>query len=121
MELCTIEVLNYFSKAALTYPPHLADMRQMVLCVVWGVYSLLLLAYGIWKKQTALRRLAIGIFFATLLMTCGYFLFMAKLFYRIIALVVLAMSLLGASYLYTRYIGVINTRQATEEEKKAEV
>ena len=78
--------------------------RDLTLSVAWTLYASLLLGVGMWRRAPALRKLSL----ALLLMSC------AKVFlhdlahledlYRVMSLVGLALSLIGVSFVYKRFV-----------------
>lgn len=73
------------------------------LSILWGVYSLLLIAYGIWKKKKHLRIAAIAWFGITLLKLFFYDLAGLGTIPKTIVLVALGVLLLAISFLYNKY------------------
>ena len=78
--------------------------RDLTLSVAWTAYAGLLLGAGMWRRAPALRKLSLVL----LLMSC------AKVFlhdlahledlYRVLSLVGLALSLIGVSFVYKRFV-----------------
>lgn len=111
-ELCTVETIDYFAHAmpALMNSDHVAhikEMRRTAISVVWLLYSISLLAYGIWRKVREFRILALLVFFLTIFTISIYYLLVPNLLYRIISLTGLGVILLLTSYLYQRFKSLI--------------
>jgi uncharacterized membrane protein len=108
-QLLTLETWSYFSHANRTGSAmtHAADLRQMALSVVWLVYSILLLAYGFWRRMASLRYVAIGIFEFSILKVFLYDLSFLETLYRIFSFIALGIILMATSYLYHRFKGLI--------------
>ncbi|MGH9764600.1 MAG: DUF2339 domain-containing protein, partial [Blastocatellia bacterium] len=96
----------------------LQNLDQMALSLVWLVYSILLIAYGIWKRVLSLRLVAIVLFGITILKIFVYDLSFLETLYRIFSFIGLGLILLSVSYLYQRYKAVIF--EASLGEKPAE-
>ena len=80
--------------------------RDLTLSVAWTLYAMLLLGVGMWRRAPGLRKLSL----ALLLMSCGK-VFLHDLahledLYRVMSLVGLALSLIGVSFVYKRFVFV---------------
>jgi uncharacterized membrane protein len=88
---------------------HWMDMAQSTqsyklgLSILWGVYSLLLIVMGIWKKKKHLRIGAISLFGATLLKLFFYDISHLDTIAKTIVFVSLGILLLIISFLYNKY------------------
>ncbi len=80
---------------------------KLGLSILFGVYALLLIALGIWKKKLHLRIGAIVLFGLTLLKLFFYDLSSLNTISKTIVFVVLGILLLIISFLYTKYRKVI--------------
>lgn len=80
---------------------------KLGLSILFGVYSLILIVLGIWKKKLHLRITAIVLFSVTLLKLFFYDLSSLDTIAKTIVFVVLGVLLLIISFLYTRYRKVI--------------
>lgn len=78
--------------------------RLATVSIVWAGYALVLVLIGILKRYRPVRYLAIGIFALTVLKV--FFVDLAALhtLYRILSVMALGVLLLGASYLYQRFL-----------------
>jgi hypothetical protein len=81
---------------------------KLVLSILWGVYSLFLIALGIWKKKTHLRIGAFILFGATLLKLFLYDLSHLNTISKTIVFVTLGVLLLIISFLYNKYRDIIS-------------
>lgn len=94
-----------------------ASLRQMALSVVWVVYSVVLMGYGLARRVPAIRFVAIGLFELAILKVFIYDLSSLETLYRIFSFIALGFILLATSYLYQRYKSIIaGTSDAAEQE-----
>lgn len=110
-ELLTVETLDFFAAATeggmqLTDPRYF-NLLQMSLSVVWLVYSLGLLGYGLWQKLPVQRVMAMVLMLVTIGKIFLVDLSFLETIYRVASFIVLGLILFGASYLYQRYRGII--------------
>jgi uncharacterized membrane protein len=80
---------------------------KLGLSILWGVYALLLIVIGIWKKKLHLRIGAIVLFSVTLIKLFFYDLTYLDTISKTIVFVILGLLLLVISFLYTKYRKVI--------------
>lgn len=118
-ELVTVEVWDYFARAIALEPieDHIQrwhSLQQMVLSVTWVVYSILLMAYGIWRRATTLRLAAIIFLELTILKVFIVDMSSLETLYRIFSFIGLGFILILTSYLYQRYKGFIFEPQAAQ-------
>ncbi len=85
----------------------LQNLRQLLLSASWLVYSIVLMAIGIWKRSRIVRIEAIVLFGISILKIFIYDLSFLDTLYRIFSFVGLGVMLLAVSYLYQRYRGII--------------
>lgn len=83
------------------------DSYKLALSLLWGSYSLILIALGIWKKKTHLRIGAIGLFALTLVKLFFYDMASLSTISKTIVFVSLGIMLLVISFLYNKYKGLI--------------
>ncbi len=76
---------------------------KLGLSILWGVYSMLLIAYGIWKKKKHLRIGAILLFAITLIKLFLYDISFLDTISKTIVFVSLGVLLLIISFLYNKY------------------
>lgn len=76
---------------------------KLGLSILWGSYSLLLIAFGIWKNKKHLRIAAIGLFGLTLLKLFFYDISHLSTIAKTIVFVSLGILLLITSFLYNKY------------------
>ncbi len=80
---------------------------KLGLSILCGVYALLLIALGIWKKKKHLRIAAIVVFAATLIKLFAYDLAYLNTISKTIVFIVLGILLLIISFLYNKYKNLI--------------
>jgi uncharacterized membrane protein len=115
-ELISVETWDYFSKS-ITFTGqwhNAASLRQMALSVVWLVYSIILVGYGMWRRYLPVRLVAMGLFMITILKVFLSDLSFLDTLYRIFSFLGLGLILLATSYLYQRYRSVILDTDAAE-------
>lgn len=81
---------------------------KLGLSILWGVYSLFLIAYGIWKKYKLLRIGAIALFAITLVKLFFYDISHLDTISKTIVFVSLGVLLLIISFLYNKYKHIIS-------------
>ncbi|HTY59708.1 MAG TPA: DUF2339 domain-containing protein, partial [Bacteroidota bacterium] len=117
--LITGEIWDYYALAiyrlALVAGPvniveemsRLQNLRQLFLSAGWLVYSIILMALGLWRRARPARIQAIILFGVSILKIFIYDLSFLDTLYRIFSFVGLGIILLAVSYLYQRYRGII--------------
>lgn len=80
-----------------------SESYKLGLSILWGVYSLFLIALGIWKKKKHLRILAIAIFAVTLIKLFFYDISHLDTIAKTVVFVSLGILLLIISFLYNKY------------------
>jgi hypothetical protein len=86
---------------------HSEQSYKLGLSILFGVYALLLIVLGIWKKKLHLRIGAIALFSVTLLKLFFYDLASLNTMSKTIVFIVLGLLLLIISFLYNKYKGMI--------------
>ena len=81
---------------------------KLGLSILWGVYALLLIALGIWKKKKYLRVGAIVLFSITLIKLFFYDISSLNTIAKTIVFVSLGVLLLIISFLYNKYKHIIS-------------
>ena len=81
---------------------------KLVLSILWGVYALLLIGLGIWKKKKHLRIGAIALFALTLIKLFFYDISHLDTISKTIVFVTLGILLLIISFLYNKYKNIIS-------------
>ncbi len=76
---------------------------KLGLSILWGVYSMILILVGIWKKKQILRIMAIGLFALTLVKLFVYDISHLNSISKTIVFVCLGVLLLITSFLYNKY------------------
>jgi uncharacterized membrane protein len=79
-----------------------AKLRSATLSVLWAIYAFTAMAWGLWRKDAALRLGAILLFSVTALKVLVVDLADLDALYRILSVLVLGATLLIASFLYAR-------------------
>ncbi len=85
----------------------LQNLRQLLLSGGWLVYSIMLMAIGIWRRARVVRIEAMVLFGVSILKIFIYDLSFLDTLYRIFSFVGLGIILLAVSYVYQRYRGII--------------
>lgn len=111
-ELVTAETLDYFARIAAIGAPAKAlvssvNMRQMMLSVVWLIYSFLLISFGFITRAQTIRFVAFALIATAVLKVFLSDLSFLEPLYRIFSFAGLALILFATSYLYQRYRSVI--------------
>ena len=84
-----------------------ANAFKLWISLLWGVYALSLIVFGIWKKNKPIRILAIVLFSATLLKLFAYDIAHLDTISKTLVFFVLGVLLLVISYLYNRFKNII--------------
>jgi uncharacterized membrane protein len=92
---------------------NLANLRQLSLSGAWLFYSIILMTFGIWRRQPSWRVSSIVLFGLSVLKIFIYDLSFLEIPYRIISFFILGVILLLVSYLYNRHKDVIFTSGAS--------
>lgn len=90
------------------------DQYKVGLSIIWGLFALALIVYGIRKKQKYMRLAAIVLFVITILKLFVYDLAEAGTITKTISFISLGVILLLVSYLYNRYKDVLFGEEKTE-------
>jgi uncharacterized membrane protein len=103
--LVNIEIADYFSPGeTLTFQFSGNFARDMSYSIAWGLFALVLLVTGIWKRLASVRYAAIGLLAVTLLKLFLHDLSELGQLYRIGAFMAVAVILIFASFLYQRFV-----------------
>ncbi len=106
MTITHLEDYDHYSKVA----------YRMGYTVLWGVYSMALITYGILRERKTLRFIAISLFVLTLLKLAGDAMSMT-MGYRLIVFIVIGIILLVVSFMYQKFKPLLFGK---EEEKAIE-
>jgi uncharacterized membrane protein len=87
--------------------------NKLALSILWGIYALLLIILGIWKKKKHLRIGAIALFSATLIKLFFYDISSLATISKTIVFVSLGVLLLIISFLYNKYKHLISEENDT--------
>ena len=82
--------------------------NKLALSILWGIYALLLIMLGIWKKKKHLRIGAIALFAVTLIKLFFYDISSMATISKTIVFVSLGVLLLIISFLYNKYKHLIS-------------
>ncbi len=100
-----LTILELFSEGGVIQLPHsqFAE-RDLTLSLAWAIYAMLLLGYGMWRKERGPRWASLCLLMVALIKTSLYDLGELEDLYRVASLVGLAVSLIGVSLLYQRFV-----------------
>jgi uncharacterized membrane protein len=98
--IASSELISWMGMADSTY--------KLGLSILWGIYSLFLIALGIWKKKKHLRIGAIALFGVTLIKLFFYDISHLDTIAKTIVFVSLGLLLLIISFLYNKYKHIIS-------------
>jgi uncharacterized membrane protein len=99
--IASSELINWMDIAEST------QSYKLGLSILWGVYSLLLIAFGIWKKNKYLRIGAMALFGVTLIKLFFYDISHLDTIAKTIVFISLGVLLLVISFLYNKYKHII--------------
>jgi uncharacterized membrane protein len=99
--IASSELINWMDIA------HSTQSYKLGLSILWGLYSLFLIALGIWKKNKPLRIGAIALFGITLIKLFTYDIAHLDTIAKTIVFVSLGVLLLLISFLYNKYKHII--------------
>jgi len=108
--LVNIEIADYFmppGAQALTFEFSGNFARDMSYSIAWALFALLMLVIGISRRLAPVRYAGIGLLVATLTKLFLHDLSQLDQLYRIGAFIVVAVIAIFASFLYQRFLGVI--------------
>lgn len=102
--LINVEIIDFFSPGAyFEFSMERQLARDLAMSVAWGLYAIVLLLLGMWKRVKPLRFLALGFLYLTAAKVFLYDLGQLEGLYRILSLVGLAVSLIVVSLLLQRF------------------
>jgi len=99
--VCSSELITWLSINGST------EVYKHWLSILWGVFSLMLVSYGIWKKKKHLRIFAIILFFGTLAKLFFYDLTNLETVPKTLVFLFTGVLLLIVSFLYNKYTKMI--------------
>jgi len=103
--LLNIEIADYFSAGpTLTFDFEGNLARDMTYSIAWSLFALALLLIGMHRQVPGVRYAGIGLLAVTLVKLFFHDLANLDQLYRIGALIIVAIVLIGASYLYQRFL-----------------
>lgn len=88
---------------------------KLGLSILWGIYALLLVVWGIWKQEKHLRLASIGLFGITLLKLFFYDISHLETLHKTIVFVSLGVLLLAISFIYNKYKSLISNEISSEK------
>ncbi len=95
--VCSSELINWMDLSGSIQP------YKLGLSILWGILSLLLIVYGIWKKKKYIRITAIALFGITLVKLFFYDIAHLETIPKTIVFILLGSLLLVISFLYNKY------------------
>ena len=93
-----------------------AGTYKLGLSILWGIYALLLVTLGIWKRDKHLRIASFALLGVTLLKVCIYDLSQLNTLSKTTIFIVLGIFLLIVSFLYNKYKHLINDETDTGQD-----
>jgi len=105
-EIITIVAICWIASSELLQWLAIGESKEsykLALSIFWGVYSLILIAFGIWKNKKHVRILAILLFAVTLIKLFFYDITHLDTISKTIVFVALGVLLLIISFLYNKY------------------
>jgi uncharacterized membrane protein len=105
--ILNIEVAGFFYDYAL-------QARFASISILWTLFSIVMIVFGFIKKQSILRKFAIGLFAVTMIKVFLMDMSNVSTPYRIISFLVLGIMLIIASYLYHRFKDLILSPNSNE-------
>jgi len=104
--LINVEIADYFSQGAyLQFDSTPRLERDLAYSIAWGLYSLMLLGLGIWRRIKGLRLAALAFLMLTVGKAFLYDLSALQGFYRVLSFFGLGTALILVSLLYQRFAG----------------
>jgi len=92
------------------------DSYKLELSILWGLFAVMLISLGIWKKKKHLRIMSIVLFSGTLLKVFVYDIAHLNTISKTIVLIILGILMLITSYLYIKYRTVLfGSEEKTED------
>ena len=109
--LLSVEFLDYFRQEFMQLPDELKsqqrgqyeNLKNVSLSIVWTIYSVVLLAFGILKKSKISRLLAMFIFGIVIFKVFLFDISNLSTLYKFISFLTLGVVLLLTGFLYNRY------------------
>jgi uncharacterized membrane protein len=95
---------------------YVPGLRAGGVSILWSVFALSLLLFGIWREARSLRYTALGLF--SVVVWKVFFSDLAELepIYRIVAFMILGVLILSGSFIYLKYQSAFTTKPALPEE-----
>jgi uncharacterized membrane protein len=103
--LINVEIVDFYSPGPyFEFVMERQLRRDLAMSVAWGLYAMLLLVLGLWRKVKALRFLSLGFLLLTVAKVFLYDLAQLEGLYRILSFLGLGVSLILVSLLYQRFV-----------------
>jgi uncharacterized membrane protein len=103
--LINLEIVDYFSAGRyVEFTWERRYERDLTMSFAWGLYAIVLLVVGVWKRQRALRIVALGFLVLTVLKVFLVDLSNLVGIYRILSFLGLGVGLILVSLLYQRFV-----------------
>lgn len=104
-QFVSMETWSHFARLSLLNQENKfsLDLRQMALSLAWLGYAVLLSGFGFWRRQVALRVMALAVYLIAIVKIFVYDLRHLGSLYYIFSLFGLGAVLIATSYLYQRY------------------
>ena len=103
--LINVEIIDFFSPGPyFEFSMERQLARDLAMSVAWGLYGIVLLVLGLWKKVRPLRFLSLGFLVLTVAKVFLYDLSALEGLYRILSFLGLGVSLIMVSLLYQRFV-----------------
>ena len=100
-----LAIADWFgTSATLTLDFERKPARDLTISIAWALYAIVLLALGVWRRSSALRKVSLAMLVVTILKVFLYDLGELKDLYRVVSLLGLAVSLIGVSLAYQRFV-----------------
>jgi hypothetical protein len=93
------------------------NQYKLGLSILWGLYAMMLVVLGIWKKQKYLRLAGIALFMVTLIKLFVYDLAGAGTITKTVSFISLGVLLLVVSFLYNKYKDVLFGESSSGEQR----
>ena len=100
-----LEILNFYGRElSLSFAVERLPQRDLTLSLAWGIYALVLLSLGTWKRVMALRWTSLALFLVAIGKVFLHDLGHLEGLYRVASLAGLAVSLFAVSLFYQRFV-----------------
>ena len=114
--LLNVEIADFFTPSGSPYIEWAFQgnfARDMTFTIAWALYSLGLIAWGLWRRHRGVRTAGVGLFGLTLAKLFLFDLASIGSLYRIAVTLIVAVVALVVSFLYQRFAARLGNRPAT--------